>query len=260
MDHSTALLSHLHSLAISLEAADDTVADSLAALASNLSTAVASYRGLQLTITQHGFPVILTAFTPRRETTRRKTQSSADRGPTDPSQANTTQAANPTQANPSHADRGELDHAHSVGSVVTSLRLPLKLIDAGFEIGSRAVYYASIRGAFVDLAADLTYALTPGGAAPTSAPTRSPESDGDAHVAAIGADGQPAGISLDTDLPPSSRTFGISGLSELSTINRAVGMMIDRGHHPGEVHATLRRHAAAAGLAPHAFALRLLED
>jgi hypothetical protein len=37
-------------------------------------------------------------------------------------------------------------------------------------------------------------------------------------------------------------------------------MMIDRGHHPGEVHATLRRHAAAAGLTPHAFALRLLED
>ena len=250
MDHSTALLSHLHSLAISLEAADDTVADSLAALASDLGTAVASYRGLQLTITQHGYPVILTAFTTRRPTTRRGTQSSADRGPTDPT----------TRPIPPEADGGELDDAHSVGRVVTSLRLPLRLIDAGFEIGSRVVYYASIRGAFVDLAADLSYALTPGGAGPTSAPTASPVPDGDGHPAAIGGDGQPAGISLDTDLPPSSQTFGLSGLSELSTINRAVGMMIDRGHHPGEVHATLRRHAAAAGLAPHAFALRLLED
>jgi hypothetical protein len=72
VDHSTALLSHLHSLAINLEAADDTVADSLAALASNLGTAVASYRGLQLTVTQHGFPIILTAFTARRPTSRRE--------------------------------------------------------------------------------------------------------------------------------------------------------------------------------------------
>jgi len=249
VDHSTPLLSHLRSLAISLEAADDAVADSLAALADDLGTAVASYRGLQLTITQHGYPVILTAFTPRRPTTRRETQSSADRGPTDP-----------TQADPTQADSGGLDDAHNVGRVVTSLRLPLRLIDAGFEIGSRVVYYASIRGAFVDMATDLTYALTPGGTGPRSAPTRSPVPDGDGHAAAVGADGQPAGISLDTDLPPSSHTFGLSGLSELSTINRAVGMMIDRGHHPGEVHATLRRHAAAAGLAPHAFALRLLED
>src|SRR6478609_2641834 len=104
VDHSTPLLSHLRSLAISLEAADDAVADSLAALAGDLGTAVASCRGLQLTITQHGYPVILTAFTPRRPTTRRGTQSSADSGPTDPTRANPTRAnpgrANPTQANP----------------------------------------------------------------------------------------------------------------------------------------------------------------
>jgi hypothetical protein len=76
----------------------------------------------------------------------------------------------------------------------------------------------------------------------------------------MGSDGQPLGIRLDADLPPGSHTFGLSGLIELSTINRAVGIMIDRGHHPDEVHATLRRLAAASGLAPHAFALRLLED
>ena len=37
---------------------------------------------------------------------------------------------------------------------------------------------------------------------------------------------------------------GFSGLSEYATINRAVGVLIDRGHHPDHAGAELRRAAA----------------
>ena len=43
---------------------------------------------------------------------------------------------------------------------------------------------------------------------------------------------------------------GVSGLSELSTINRAIGVLIDHGHHPDHAVETLRREASREGLEP----------
>ena len=50
----------------------------------------------------------------------------------------------------------------------------------------------------------------------------------------------------------------LDGLDELSMVNRAVGILIDQGHHPNEAHATLRRQVAEAGVEPHLYGARLL--
>jgi len=44
----------------------------------------------------------------------------------------------------------------------------------------------------------------------------------------------------------------------MSTINRAVGMLIGQSHPPDLAHAALAGHAAAAGVAPHIYAAMLL--
>ena len=51
---------------------------------------------------------------------------------------------------------------------------------------------------------------------------------------------------------------GLSGLDQLSTVNRAVGMLIDQGHEPDEAVKVLHRDAAAAGVEPHVYAAQLL--
>jgi hypothetical protein len=166
----------------------------LDALIRELATSVLSYRGLQVTISSNGFPLVLTAL----------------------------------------ADDGQ------DGAVATSLRVPLALLDSGFAAESWIVFYAGTPGAFVDLAADLAFAFRAG---------RTTElADGSAWHA----------IQLDADPPPRTRGFGMSGLTELSTINRAVGVMIGRGQHPDHAHATLRRDAARVGMEPHVWAAQLL--
>ena len=189
------LLAGLRDLAASI-GGDDHAADKLLhGLVRELEKAVASYRGLQLTITSNGFPVVLTAF----------------------------------------ADGHD-------GAVLTSLRMPLALIDSSFAAESQVVFYASTSGALVDLAADLTYAFKV---------QRQRDGNGD-HPA-------PPSILLDEDLPPDGHTFSLIGTAELSAINRAVGVLIDQGHHPDDAHENLRGHAARAGLEPHAWATRLLQ-
>jgi hypothetical protein len=222
VDHPTVSLTHhLHDLSTSLEGALDpdgpAVAESLAALIASLSTAVGSYRGFQLTLIEHGYPIVLTAFPglspdgPQSDDTRR-------------------------------------------GRVVTSLRLPLALLDPSFETGSRIVFYAATPGAFVDLAADLTYALTSGALENPAAIGGAGTDDGVGAVATV----QRTAVTLDIDLPLTLHTSNISGLAELAAINHAIGIMIDRGHHPDDVHHSLWRQAAAAGVPPHTFAARLL--
>jgi hypothetical protein len=223
VDHPTVLLTHhLHDLGTSLEDALDPdgpdVAESLADLIDSLGIAVASYRGLELTLTEHGHPVVLTEF-------RSPPPDGPGSGDTDP-------------------DR-----------VVTSLRLPLALLDPDFEIGSRIVLYAAVSGAFVDLATDLAYALTARTVLSPAATGRTGTDDG----VAVARDAQRTAVVLDIDLPPMRRSSTISGLAELATINHAIGVMIDRGHHPDDVHHTLRRQSAAAGLSPYDFAARLLQ-
>ena len=162
------------------------------ALIRELASSVLSYRGLQVTISSNGFPLVLTAFADRRD-----------------------------------------------GQVATSLRVPLALLGLGFAAASRIVFYAGTPGAFVDLAADLAFALR------------------GANTSERAEDSAPA-ILLDEDPPPRTRVFSLSGLTELSTIDRAVGVMIVKGHHPDHAHETLRRDAARARLEPHIWAAQLL--
>lgn len=134
--------------------------------------------------------------------------------------------------------------------VATSLRVPLKLLSAAFEAGSRIVYYAATPGAFIDLAADMSYALKPQPSAVESSPATA--------IDAKPTPADPATVELDTDLPPPTRVSGVSGMRAIGVINQAVGVLIGRGHHPDHAHSALRRHAAAAGLDPHSYAIHLL--
>jgi hypothetical protein len=136
--------------------------------------------------------------------------------------------------------------------VGTSLRLPLGLVSTTIDGESRVVFYAGIPGAFTDLAADLSHAL---GGVPVdgqsstanNADPRGPRVDGHRRV-----------IELDTDLPPISRVSGLTGLAELTVLNRAIGMLIQQGHDIEEAHQVLRREAAAGGVEPHIYAVRIL--
>ena len=143
------------------------------------------------------------------------------------------------------------------GAITTSLRLPFAALGPGFHVGSRVVFYAASPGAFVDLAADIGHALHApiifDGLRPRL--TESPEGDGqhgDGH-----RDEQES-IVLDADLPPATLVSRLTGLDDVSTINRAIGMLIDQGHNPDEAHATLHRHAVTAGVEGHIYAARLL--
>lgn len=112
----------------------------------------------------------------------------------------------------------------------TSLRMPFSLLAPGLDVGGYVLFYASVAGALVDLAADAAYIL--------------------------GEDG----TVLDADLPPRTQAAGVVGLAELTAIGRAQGVLIERGHDPSEVATILRGQAVEAGLEPHTFAVKLLED
>jgi hypothetical protein len=135
--------------------------------------------------------------------------------------------------------------------VETSLRLPLGLVSPTIDGESRVVFYAGVSGAFTDLAADLSHAL---GGVPVD----------HRSSAADGADGEPRVgghrkmIMLDADLSPISRASGLTGLAELTMLNRAVGMLILLGHDIEQAHHVLRREATAAGVEPHIYAARIV--
>ena len=154
---------------------------------------------------------------------------------------------------------------HGHDSINTSMRVGFSALGPGFNGESYVIFYAAIPGAFVDLAADFGYALG------TPTVTFSPSArDGDSTSSEDGAVRRrdrhqgPARrdrhqlIVLDADLPAPSATSGLIGLDELSTINRAVGILIEQGHHPNQAHAALRRQAAEAGVESHIYAARLL--
>lgn len=137
-------------------------------------------------------------------------------------------------------------------TATTSLRIPLTVLGPRFDPDSRVTFYAAAAGAFVDLAADLSYALH----VPTSTDRSTDGSDGeDRRHRPVDGD---RGITLDADAPPSALVSGVSGLSELSTINRAIGVLIDHGHHPDRVGDILRCDASSEGLEPNSYAARLL--
>jgi hypothetical protein len=151
------------------------------------------------------------------------------------------------------------------GAITTSLRLPFAVFGADFHRDSRVVFYATTPGAFVDLAADLGHALQAWVIFDSSRFRATDWDDGDGHDPHHRDAPDPehreghGSIVLDADLPPRTLVRGLSGLEEMSTVNRAVGMLMDQGHHPDQAHDILCRQATAAGMEPHVFAARMLE-
>ena len=136
----------------------------------------------------------------------------------------------------------------------TSLRLPLALVSPAADPESRVVFFASTPGAFTDLAADLSYTL---GGIPVD--QASPAVNG-VDQRGPRVDGQRRAIELDTDLPLLSRKSGLTGLAELTVLNRAIGILVDQGHDTEQAYELLRRDAAAAGVEPHVYAARILRQ
>jgi len=132
--------------------------------------------------------------------------------------------------------------------VLGLLRLPLTtaMTSAQFDPDSSLTLYGARSGAFVDLAADLTYALTTARRASPgldSGNLRRPTSEA---------------FTLDQHLTPSSTTSGFAGAADLSTMDRAVGYLIGQGHDSDLALEELRRRAAVAGLAVLVYAAQLL--
>ena len=103
----------------------------------------------------------------------------------------------------------ELEHT---SDIATSLRLSLAWIPS-LGTDSRITFYASTPGTFVDLAADLNFAL---------------DSD----------------IRLDEDIPP-VLVSDLTGVGKLSAINTAIGVLIGHGHTPDSAQRELRHTAAS---------------
>lgn len=120
-------------------------------------------------------------------------------------------------------------------TVSTTLGFPLRLLSPDFEAGGRAVFYSTVPGSLVDLAADLRHVLSPDAAPHAPRPE------------------------LDADLPPVRTSSGIAGLDELATVNRAVGILLEQGHDPDTGLDLLRRRALAAGVPVHVVAAELLQ-
>jgi hypothetical protein len=99
-----------------------------------------------------------------------------------------------------------------IRQIANSLRIPLDG-HAGADPGSSLVLYAANPGAFVDLAADLGFALGLG----------------------------PDSLQLDGHLHAPPPGFDPAGLAIQSTINQAVGVLIDRGHTAESARAEMRR-------------------
>jgi hypothetical protein len=136
--------------------------------------------------------------------------------------------------------------------VGASLRLPLALVSPVVDPASRVIFFAVIPGAFTDLAADLSYAL---GGIPVE--QASPAVDG-VDQRGMRGDDQRRAIELDADLPPLSLVSELTGLAELTVLNRAIGMLVDQGHDIEQAHQLLHRDAAAVGVEPQVYAARIL--
>jgi hypothetical protein len=100
----------------------------------------------------------------------------------------------------------------NTSDITTSLRVSLAWVPS-LSADSRITFYASTPGTFVDLAADLAFAL---------------DSD----------------IRLDEDLP-SVLASDLVGVGKLSAINKAVGVLVDHGHTPDSAQHELRHTAAS---------------
>jgi hypothetical protein len=98
--------------------------------------------------------------------------------------------------------------------ILTSVMFPLSAL-GDHAPGGEVVLYAGTPGAFVDLAADVAYALR----------TR------------------PDAVQLDRHRIPPDPALGAVGLTALSRHNQAIGILLDRGHDPDEALTELHRLA-----------------
>lgn len=121
-----------------------------------------------------------------------------------------------------------IDPFTDASDVVTSLRLPMTW--AAMEAGSMIVFYAGVPGAFIDLAVDLSYSL---------------------HLA-LGT------IILDQDTAATVSESGLTGATESSIVNQAIGVLIDRGFTPARAGAHLRQEAGQSRRDVHHAATRIL--
>jgi hypothetical protein len=115
----------------------------------------------------------------------------------------------------------------------SSMSVPVDPID-GWP-GATLVFYAYNPGAFVDLATDARRALGLDG-----------EVVLDEHLVGSGAVADPR--------------LALGGVEDATMVNRAIGVLIARGHPPERARAVLDALAAAHNLAPVAAALRVLES
>jgi ANTAR domain. len=123
-------------------------------------------------------------------------------------------------------DGAEVSFAVNAGSAPqrgagASLLIPLAAVTPVDAAGT-LLLYAATPGAFVDLAADLSYAL---GIDPTKLLL-------DSHL--VRSADAPADLA------------GLAGLHEHIAINQAIGILIARGHTPGAARDELHRRAALA--------------
>jgi hypothetical protein len=138
--------------------------------------------------------------------------------------------------------------------VGTSLRLPLALVSEAVDPESRVIFFAVTPGAFTDLAADLSCAL---GGIPVEQQSPAAQSADGANTR---LDGPRSAIEIDNDLPLVSPVSGLTGLADLTVLNRAIGMLVDHGHDLVQAHQVLHRDAAAARVAPHIYAARIVAN
>jgi hypothetical protein len=115
--------------------------------------------------------------------------------------------------------------------ILTSVMLPLTAV-GDHASGSEVVLYAGTAGAFVDLAADLTFALQAG----------------------------PDVIQLDQHLTPPDPELGVAGLRALSQQNQAIGILLDRGYDSGEALTELHRLARLDAISVEVAAQQLIDS
>ena len=119
------------------------------------------------------------------------------------------------------------------GRAVTSARVPLEAL-TDFSTGGRIAFYATQPGAFVDFAADVTFAL---GLHP--------------HEVVLDAD---------LDKPAATPRAPRPGLADTCQINQAIGILIDHGFLPGEAEQEIRDRATAQQVTYRAAAGRLIDS
>jgi hypothetical protein len=120
--------------------------------------------------------------------------------------------------------------------ILTSVMFPLNALGehalGEHAPGSEVTLYAGTPGAFVDLAADLAYALS----------------------------AKPDAVQLDQHLTPPDPALGAAGLATMSRRNQAIGILLDRGHDPDDILTELHRLARLDAISVETAAQQLIES